>query len=95
MTKNCNTALACCKWLMVDATVRLRKNIANVRQVRTTHFQPPDVGLHLLVFLPSDKAGAAESTYFGEYLGHGLSKTAFLLSAKGEKFDGKVLKVAR
>ena len=56
--------------------------------MRLTHDRKPDVGLHLLVVVPSDKSGAVTITYFGEYLGHGLSKTAFLLSAKGEKFDG-------
>jgi hypothetical protein len=32
--------------------------------------------------------------YYGEYLGHGHAKTAFALHCPGERFHGKVLKVA-
>ena len=33
--------------------------------------------------------------YFGEYLGHGQSKTVFDLNCPGARFHGKVLKVAK
>ena len=33
--------------------------------------------------------------YYGEYLGHGQSKTAFELNCPGARFHGKVLKVAK
>ncbi len=33
--------------------------------------------------------------YYGEYLGHGQSKTAFELQCPGARFDGTVLKVAK
>ena len=33
--------------------------------------------------------------YYGEYLGHGQSKTAFELHSPGARFHGKVLKVAK
>ena len=33
--------------------------------------------------------------YYGEYLGHGHSKTAFELNCAGARFHGKVLKVAK
>ena len=33
--------------------------------------------------------------YYGEYLGHGQSKTAFELNCPGAPFHGKVLKVAK
>ena len=33
--------------------------------------------------------------YYGEYLGHGQSKTAFDLSCPGARLHGKVFKVAK
>ena len=33
--------------------------------------------------------------YYGEYLGHGQSKTAFELNHPGARFHGQVLKLAK
>ena len=61
----------------------------------------PDVGTGVLVRLPRYKAGAGNAhemeEYYGIYLGHGQSKTAFefmSISKQRARFDGKVLKVA-
>ena len=61
----------------------------------------PDVGTGVLVRVPRYRAGTGNShemeEYYGLYLGHGQSKTAFELmsiSKQRERFDGKVLKVA-
>ena len=79
---------------MVDATVHLREiNHAVAPPIKTTHTRKPDVGLHLLVVIPSDEAGAADTSYFGEYLGHGNSKTSFQLIAQGQRFHDNVLKI--
>ena len=58
---------------------------------KTHHPRTPDVGIGIRVFMPS-LPGMTE--YYGEYLGHGHAKTAFALHCPGERFHGKVLKVA-
>ena len=59
----------------------------------------PDVGTGVLVSMPRGKAGTGKERedYYGIYLGHGQSKTAYELisiSKERARFDGKVLKVA-
>ena len=56
----------------------------------------PDVGTGVLVSMPRVPSRERED-YYGIYLGHGQSKTAYELisiSKKRARFDGKVLKVA-
>ena len=67
-------------------------------RIKTHHSRTPDVGIGILISIPSDRAGgeATEMTeYRGEYLGHGQSKTAFELNCPGAMFHGRVLKVAK
>ena len=80
------------------ATICLQKCLApeGVR-IKTHHNRQPDVGTGILVSVwcsPGEK-----EEYYGVYLGHGKSKTAFLLNSYEWKqklrFDGKVLKVSR
>ena len=61
------------------------------------HPRPPDVGTGALVSVrPSPRE---REEYYGEYRGHGQSKTAFELKSyeanQGGRFHGKVLKVSR
>ena len=44
--------------------------------------------------MPCYRAGETVE-YYGEYLGHGQSKTAFELNHPGARFHGQVLKVAK
>ena len=49
-------------------------------RIKTHHSRTPDVGIGILIRIPSYRAGeeAPEMIeYYGEYLGHGQSKTAF------------------
>ena len=81
-----------------DPDIRLQKSEASTLDShvdpRTHHPRPLDVGIGIQVFVPCYRAGP-EVEYYGEYLGHGLSKTAFELQCPGERFHGTVLKVAR
>jgi len=65
------------------------------RSPRMHHTRPPDIGIYIQVQIGREQ-------YYGEYLGHGQSKTAFLLHGEmqplhGEmqQFHGTVLKVAK
>ena len=80
---------------MAGAEVLLRQNLASTRHVTPTEMsrRKPDVGLHILVILPPDTAGGEPTTYTGEYIAHGASKTVFLLRAEDQQFHMKVLKV--
>ena len=65
--------------------------------IKTHHNRTPDVGIGILIFIPSNRytPDASDKTqYYGEYLGHGQSKTAFELICTAAEFHGKVLKVA-
>ena len=82
----------------MDPTIRLQKCLApeGVR-IKTHHNRQPDVGTGILVSVwcsPGEK-----EEYYGVYLGHGQSKTAFELKSyecnQSLRFDGKVLKVSR
>jgi hypothetical protein len=82
-----------------DPEIRLQKctRPAGVR-IKTHHPRTPDVGIGILIFMPNYRAGAEPpqiTEYYGEYLGHGQSKTAFELNHSGALFHGKVLKVAQ
>ena len=82
----------------LDPDIRLQKYMTPAAG-RFTHTRTPDVGIGILVFVPSYRACTEKSPemiqYYGEYLGHGLNKTAFELHCPGERIHGKVIKVAR
>ena len=77
----------------------------NVR-VKTHHNRKPDIGLGILIEMPTNSDGWDEDDpklgelpeviqYRGEYIGHGKSKTAFQLYRPHALYDGKVLKVSK
>ena len=85
----------------MDPTIRLQKCVAPAAlRIKTHHPRTPDVGTGILVSVPSCRAGAADflemDEYYGEYLGHGQSKTAFELVhvSPRARFHGKVLKIS-
>jgi hypothetical protein len=82
----------------LDPDIRLQKEDRTVETVRikTHHPRQPDVGIGINVSMQNDRASQMIE-YYGEYLGHGQSKTAFELTSKdlGARFHGKVLKVAK
>ena len=56
------------------------------------------MGIGILISMPSHRAGEPSSEmieYYGEYIGHGQSKTAFELHCPGARFHGDVLKVSK
>ena len=81
--------------------IRLQKSSTPiaVRKAGTHHKRTPDVGIGILISIPHYKASDSCNTdmivYYGEYLGHGQSKTAFELNCPGARFHGKVLKVSK
>ncbi len=82
-----------------DLEIRLERSRASTLDSHAHHGvhhdRPPDVGIGIRVFLPSHATGMDAVEYYGEYLGHGQSKTAFELQCPGGRFDGTVLKVAK
>ena len=82
----------------MDPTIRLQKSLApeGIR-IKKHHDRPPDVGTGILVTV-RDSPGEKED-YYGVYLGHGQSKTAFELysheCSHTLRFHGKVLKVSK
>ena len=60
---------------------------------RACHTRTPDIGIGIEVIIPRETA--RDVVYYGEYLGHGQSKTAFELHCPGEYFHGNILKVAQ
>ena len=78
-----------------DPDIRLQK-YSNPSHVRTKTYnnRKPDIGLGILIFMPSHEADDI-IRYYGKYLGHGQSKTAFVLQCPGAEFHGNVLKVAK
>ena len=82
----------------MDPTIRLQKCLApeGVR-IKTHHNGQPDVGTGILVSV--FRSPGEKEEYYGVYLGHGQSKTAFELKSyecnQRLRFDGKVLKVSR
>ena len=67
-------------------------------KLKTNQTRNPDVGSRIKVSMEyGDGSDGAriQTTYIGEYWGHGASKTAFILNgAIGDPFNGKILKVA-
>ena len=57
------------------------------------HTRTPDIGIGIEVVIPRETG--CDVVYYGEYLGHGRSKTAFELHCPGEYFHGNTLKVAQ
>ena len=85
---------------MLDSEIVLRKDPEKARSVRikTHHNRAPDVGIGILISMPSYSAGGETPEmieYRGEYLGHGHKKTAFELNCPGAMFHGNVLKVSK
>ena len=80
----------------LDPDIRLQKakTPTNVR-LKKHHDRTPDVGIGIRISMPSYGAGEEMIEYYGEYLGHGQSKTAFELNCPGAPFHGQVLKVAK
>ena len=77
----------------MDPDIRLQKaTTPSAVRILTHNDRTPDVGIGILICIPSCRAG---EEYYGEYIGHGQSKTAFELHCPGARFNGKVLKVAR
>jgi hypothetical protein len=58
------------------------------------HSRDVDVGMRILISIPSSRAGREATEYRGEYISHGQDKTAFELNCPNARFHGKVLKVA-
>ncbi len=77
----------------LDAQIMLHKcRTPSVVCFKSHNTRTPDVGIGIQVFMPSPPE---MTEYYGEYFGHGASKTAFELHCPGACFHGKVLKVAR
>ena len=82
-------------------------NSVDVLHIDLQHSRQPDVGIGIRVEIHAAKYARAQE-YYGEYIGHGLTKTAFLLrrSARDQTgcvdapehvsdYDGKVLKLSK
>ena len=80
----------------LDPDIRLQKaKTPTDVPLKKHHNRTPDVGIGIRIFIPYYRASEEfpEMTeYYGEYLGHGQSKTAFELNCPGARFHGKVLK---
>ena len=67
-------------------------------RIKKHHHRDPDVGIGILISMPSHRASEPPSKmieYYGEYIGRGQSKTAFELHCQGARFHGQVLKVSQ
>ena len=75
--------------------IRLQKcsDPSHVR-IKKHNTRKPDIGLGILIFMQSRDLDSIIE-YYGEYIGHGQSKTAFVLDNQDAKFHGKVLKVSK
>ena len=79
----------------LDPDIRLQKaNTPTDVRLKKHHDRKPDVGIGIRIFVPNDDSEEM-TEYYGEYLGHGQSKTAFELHGPGAPFHGQVLKVAK
>ena len=72
------------------------------RDWRVCHTRTPDIGIGIEVIIPRDHGvGIEDVVYYGEYIGHGQSKTAFELHCTVGRFEdsilyhGKILKVSQ
>lgn len=80
----------------LDPDIRLQKaKTPTDVPLKKHHNRTPDVGIGIRVSMPSYRAGEEMIEYYGEYLGHGRSKTAFELNCPGALFHGQVFKVAK
>ena len=80
-----------------EPMIRLQKwsDPSHVR-IRRYNTRKPDIGVGILVTMTESRKGENyRIEYYGEYIGHGKSKTAFVLDNKDAKFHGKVLKVSK
>ena len=78
-----------------DPDIRLEK--ANVQAVKFDAHPSRawcDIAMGIKVFVPCYRAGF-DVEYYGKYIGHGHSKTAFELLGPEKIFDNKVLKVSK
>ena len=66
---------------------------ASAVRLKTHNNRAPDIGRCIVVTIEEHQGVMIE--YYGEYIGHGQSKTAFELYSEGERFHGKVLKVSK
>ena len=84
---------------VLDPDIRLQKSrTPTAVRIKGHHGRTPDVGIGILISMPSYRAGEEFPEmieYYGEYLGHGQSNTAFELNHPGARFHGQVLKVAK
>ena len=84
---------------VLDPSIRLQQSKAHIGvRIKTHHDRAPDVGIGILASMPNyraEKTSPEMIEYYGEYLGHGQSKTAFELKQPGARFHGQVLKVAK
>ena len=83
---------------VVDPSIRLQKSKRPIAvRIKEHHDRTPDVGIGILISIPNykDEKSPGMIEYYGEYLGHGKSKTASELRCPGALFHGKVLKVAK
>ena len=71
----------------MDPNIRLQKSCPWT-DPKLKHSRKPDIGIGI-------RASILGSEYYGEYEGHGQSKTAFELHCPGAKFHGKMMKVAK
>ena len=78
-----------------DPECRLRKasDQKKMEGPGAEHTRDVDVASDIILYIPADDGSWSE--YTGSYLGHGQSKTVFLLTGHGKRFHGMVLKVAR
>ena len=66
------------------------------RHWRDHHTRKPDIGIAIEVVIPRDwELGIEDVVYYGEYIGHGQSKTAFELHCTVGRFEDSILYVAR
>ena len=84
---------------VLDPEIVLQKSRAPTAvRIQAHHDRTPDVGIGIRISMPSHRAGEPSSAmieYYGEYIGHGQSKTAFQLHCPGARFHGYVLKVSQ
>ena len=82
-----------------DPGIRLQKSKRPIAvRIKKHNDRAPDVGIGILISMPSYRADEESPEMiecYGEYLGHGQSKTVFDLNCPGARFHGKVLKVAK
>ena len=82
----------------LEADIRLKKVAARGDVLLTTHHKrDPDIGTAISIIFPwyDENAGTTETTLYGQYVGHGQSKTVFEIRKDGHRFHDTVLKVTK